>query len=899
MSQKNILEKNLKIHAVPCRQILLNLRTDPQKGLSSREAADRLQMAGKNELTRVPKARWYVIFFRQFTNVLIVILLAAAVISIVAGELTDALTIFVIILLNGVLGFIQEYKADTEIYKLQKMLSPQCKVIRDGYERIIGAVELVPGDIVLLDIGDRVPADMRLIETQNVKIDESALTGESGSVNKDPEPVAPDTSLALQSDMAWMGTIVVNGMAKGVVTTTGMETEFGKIAQLTQTVERNPTPLQQKLALLGKQLGLYSVFVSILVAGTGWLLGKNLLEMFLTGVSLAVAVVPEGLPAVVTITLALGIKEMVRHKALLRRLQAAETLGSATVLCSDKTGTITRNEMTVKKIWLPSGMIEVTGSGYDPAGHFEKEGHKFDYPTAFDLQLFLKTGLVCNHAKVTQKGNEWQIIGEPTEASLIVAAYKAWMHTAEEKIVTEFSFNSIRKRMSVVAEEENGLHLYAKGAPEVILERSRYVIAGKTVRQIDKVWRQKITKINREMNSLGIRTLALAHRNLPAEISLQEDEVEQKMVFLGIAGIIDPPHSEAAKSIQMAGEAGIKVVMITGDSPATASAIAAEVGLEVAHAYTSGDVSAMDDDKLKEVLRENILFARARPEDKLRIVKNLQQMHHIVGMTGDGVNDAPALKQADIGIAMGKKGTDVAKAAADMILLDDNFSTIIRALKEGRRQYENVRKFVTYLLCSNTGEVIAILLNILLGGPLILLPVQILWMNLVTDGMTAVALGLEPAEKGIMKHSPRALAEPILDSWAIFLIVALGTYIGCGTLWMHHYYLSHHIPNAEKIAQTVAFTGIIILEKMNVFNYRSLSGPISKTTGFFSNKWVLLAVVITIGLQVCAVYLPFLQRALHTTALGWREWALILAVAAPIYLLTESIKWVRWKIKER
>ncbi|OQX74120.1 MAG: ATPase [Campylobacteraceae bacterium 4484_4] len=883
-------------HAKPLKEIIEHLHTDPQKGLDEKEALKRAAHFGPNELQKIKKTPWYLILLRQFTDILILILFVAAIVSIAVGEMTDAITIFVIILLNGILGFVQEYKADNEIYKLQQLLTPECKVIRDGKEQIIDSRRLVPGDVVVLEIGDRVPADLRLIEANNLKVDESSLTGESLPVNKSVETVMPGAPLALQKDMVWMGTTVVNGLAKGIVVRTGMETEFGKIAELTQTVERKPTPLQKKLALLGKRLGVYSVLVAVLVALIGWMMGKDMMEMFLTGVSLAVAVVPEGLPAVVTITLALGIRALVRQNALLRRLQAAETLGSATVLCSDKTGTITQNEMTVKKIWLPSGMLDVTGIGYDPAGHFEKSGKRFDYKKAPDLQLFLKTGLVCSHAKVTKEKNEWKIIGEPTEASLIVAAYKAWMSPKPQNVVTEFSFNSIRKRMSIVVKEGDHLRAYVKGAPEVILERSTHLLVGEKLRPIDKKTRQEILTHYKEMASEGLRTLAMAYRDLPSDTPMREDAVEKELVFLGIAGIIDPPHKEAAESIAMAKEAGVKVIMITGDSADTALAIAKKVGLDVERAYSSEDVAKMDDNALKEILERKILFARARPEDKLRIVKNLQQMHHIVGMTGDGVNDAPALKQADIGIAMGKKGTDVAKAAADMVLLDDNFATIIRALKEGRRQYDNVKKFVTYLFSSNTGEVIAIFMNIVLGGPMILLPVQILWMNLVTDGMTAVALGLEPAEKGIMKRPPRPLDEPILGRWEIGMIAILGVYIGLVTLWLHHYYLSLHLPNGEFLAQTVAFTGIVILEKMNVFNYRSFSGPIVKTTGFFSNRWVLLAIAITIGLQACAVYLPFLQQALHTVPLGWREWGIIFVVSLPIYLMTETFKWIRWKM---
>ena len=883
-------------HALSTRAVLQKLRSDPQQGLSTPEARKRYHLYGPNTLQKIAATPWYLILLRQFTDTLILILIVAAAISAAIGEITDAVAIAIIILLNGILGFIQEYKAAKEIDALRQMLHPEAKVIRDGEERVIDAKEIVPGDIVMLEIGESVPADLRLLEASNLRIDESVLTGESAPVTKSTDPVPETNPLASQRDMAWMGTTVVNGWGKGVVVVTGMQSEFGKIATMTQSVEQKPTHLQQQLARLGKKLGLYSILISILVALVGWLSGKALMEMFLTGVSLAVAAVPEGLPAVVTITLALGIKAMVRQKALLRRLQAAETLGAATVICTDKTGTITKNEMTVKEIWLAHERLHVTGTGYDPAGHFEKEGQRHDYKSDRALQLFLKTGLLCNHAVLRKEKDHWKIIGEPTEAALIVAAYKAWMSKdTDARVVSEFSFNSERKRMSVVYEENGTLVAYVKGAPEVILARSTQILNNDTIVPLDEAWQAKITRVYEEMAEHGLRTLALAYRKLPEGISLDEDSVERDLVFLGVAGIIDPPHEEVPEAIQAATTAGVKVLMITGDNPKTAKAIAAEVGLFVDEALTSTELEKLDDAALQEKLRGHILFARARPADKLRIVQNLQQMDQVVAMTGDGVNDAPALKQADVGIAMGQKGTDVAKSAADMVLLDDNFATIIKALREGRRQYDNIQKFVRYLLSSNTGEIIAIFVNILLGGPLILLPVQILWMNLVTDGMTAVALGLEKAEKGIMQRPPRPKDAPILDRYGIMMIIFLGNYIGMATLWLYHHYLASGVENALMLAQTVAFTGIIILEKTNVFNFRSLSGPIVLTTGWFSNKWVLLAVAATISLQVAAVYLPWLQEILHTTALGLRDWGLILAAALPLFIVTELYKYIRYR----
>ena len=883
------------------QDIIGHLKTDSSSGLKTDEAADRLSQFGENKLEVKKREHWYQILARQFVDVLIAILIIAAVIAFAIGEVGDAITIIAIVVLNGILGFVQEWKAEKSLEALAHMLAPHCTVVRDGHEQKIEARTLVPGDIVVLEIGDRVPADLRLIDAVNLKADESTLTGESVSVHKETRAVSADTPLAGQRCMVWMGTNITNGRARGVVTATGMNTEFGRIALLTRNIQNEATPLQRKLAVLGKQLGLLSVGISITIALTGWLMGKPLVEMFLTGVSLAVAVVPEGLPAVVTITLALGVRAMVRRRALLRRLQAAEALGAATVICTDKTGTLTQNEMTVRHIWLPTGAIEVTGTGYDPAGHFEVDGQKINYQQRPDLLALLETGLVCNHSRVEKNQQQdeyagWHEAGEPTEAALIVAAYKAWLSTPiEEKTVTEFSFNSTRKRMTVVEHQpDKGKIAHVKGAPEVILERCSHIQEGEQIRALTESDKTSFIRAYTQMANEGLRTLALAKRTLPESISLDENDVETDLTLLGVVGIIDPPRKEVSQAITTARNAGIRVVMITGDAAATALAIAKRIGLPAKKAITGSDLNTLDDNTLKTLLADEVVFARTTPEHKLRIVSLLQAQGNIVGMTGDGVNDSPALKKADIGIAMGLRGTDVAKGAADMVLTDDNFASIIGAVEEGRRQYENIQKFVRYLLSSNTGEVIAIFANILLGGPLILLPVQILWMNLVTDGMTAVALGLEPVEKGVMNRPPRAAHEPVLDRAGMLMILILGGYIGFATLWIFHHYLIAGGENALAIAHTVAFTAIIILEKMNVFNFRSLRAPIS-VIGFFSNPWVIGAWVATVGLQVAAVYTPFLQSALHTVALSWSDWGLILLIALPVFVFTELYKWLRWK----
>ncbi len=895
MGTQNTILQRYDWAAMPVTEVAAALKTDLERGLPSEKARKRLRQYGLNRLQQYGRETWYQVLLRQFIDVLILLLLFAAVIAWAIGELSDAITILAIVVLNGVLGFVQEWKAEKALEALKKMLSTKAKVLRDGAVIELDADLLVPGDVVVLEIGDKVPADIRLTESINLKVDESPLTGESIPVLKTPAPVKPETPLAAQTSMVWMGTSIVNGVGKGIVVATGMATELGKIATLTQTLERRPTPLQRKLAILGKQLGVLAVLVSIVVAVAGWISGKPLLEMFMTGVSLAVAVVPEGLPAVVTITLALGVKALVRRKVLLRRLQAAEALGAAQVICTDKTGTLTKNEMTVRKIWLPSGWIEVTGYGYDPAGHFEINGEKIDYRKYPDLLALLRTGMICNHAKLIHTPEGWQIQGEPTEAALIVAAYKAWLPPEEQKHYTEFSFNSERKRMAVIVEEDGRKIAYLKGAPEVIIERCTKVLEHGKERPLTAEDRQHFFQAYKQMASEGLRTLALAKRVLPESIPMVEDAVEADLTLLGVVGMIDPPRPEVPAAIARAQKAGIMVIMITGDAPETALAVARKIGLAVEKAVIGTEVQKLSDEKLRQLLRGRVIFARTTPENKLRIVSILQQEGFIVGMTGDGVNDAPALKKADIGIAMGLRGTDVAKEAADVVLLDDNFASIVNGIEEGRRQYDNIQKFVRYLLSSNLGEVVAIFANVIAGGPLILLPVQILWMNLITDGMTAVALGVEPAEKGVMERPPLSPKEHILDWKGVVMLTTLGLYIGVATLWLFHHYLAQGASAAAvAVAQTVAFTGIIILEKINVFNFRSLHVPIA-AVGFFSNPWLLLAWTVTISLQVAVIYVPFLQRIFHTVPLALEDWAIIVGVALPIFAVVELFKWVRWR----
>ncbi|NIP38593.1 MAG: HAD-IC family P-type ATPase [Candidatus Dadabacteria bacterium] len=897
--ENNTAAKNpnsISWHAQDAHISIALLNTDLRGGLDSREAGKRLSEYGPNLIRSVNKQPWHTVFVRQFKDVLILILIVAAAVAVVVGEINDAITITIIVTLNGILGFVQEWKAEKAIEALQRMMEPVCNVVRNGASSTIEAKNLVPGDIVLLETGDRVPADLRIAEQLNLKADESVLTGESLSVNKSADAVSKNSPLSERSSIAWMGTTITNGRARCVVVATGMETEFGRIARLTETIKREKTPLQNKLGILGKQLGAMALIISSLVAASGFILGKELLNMFFTGVALAVAIVPEGLPAVVTVTLALGIRSMVRRRALLRRLQAGETLGSATVICTDKTGTLTKNQMTLQKIWLQGGEVEVTGIGYKPEGVFQKDGNRINPDQHHDLMTLLQTGLNCNHSSIALDGDRWYAIGEPTESALVVAAMKAGLDTRQDKrFISEFSFNSIRKRMTIVEQSPESLVAHVKGAPEVIIERSSKILDIDKEKPITDTELKKINDAYKKFAEMGLRTLALARRQLPKGIELEEEKVECELTLIGIVGIIDPPRAEVPNAIRLAHSAGIKEIMITGDASATALAIARMIGMKANRAISGEELCSMDNEALKNVLSEEVLFARTTPEDKLMIVKMLQDMGHVVGMTGDGVNDAPALKRADIGIAMGLRGTEVAKGASDIVLTDDNFASIIGAVEEGRRQYDSIQKFVRYLLSSNTGEVIAIFMNIILGGPLILLPVQILWMNLITDGVTAVALGLEPAEKGIMQRPPRKTNEPILNRPGITKIAVLGSYMGAVTLLLFYDYLYDSDPQTVLKAQTVAFTGLIILEKINVLNFRALRAPLFKI-GYLTNPWILVAMFAMIGLQVCAVYIPFLQDALHTVPLSLADWGVIMISAVPIFIIFEVYKIVNWRL---
>lgn len=816
---------------------------------------------GPNDMPRLPPPPWWQAAFRQFASPLIVILGLAALAALLLGEAIDAAVIAAVLVLNAALGFVQEWRAERALAALTEMLDPMATVRRSGEIQRIPARDLVPGDILLLEAGDRVSADGKLVFAQDAEIDESVLTGES-------EPVAKAEGAPVAA-----GTSVVAGRAEARVTATGATTSFAEIAALTGGIDRRPTQLQIALGRLARWLGVMALCVGGGVAALGLIGGQDSLTMVLTAISLAVAMVPEGLPAVVTITLALGAGAMARRHALVRRMQAVETLGAASVICTDKTGTLTENKMAATHLWL-GGVLHEVGA---------------DIPVALTQGAFAQisarlafVGAICTHAsrRVGADG-AIQKLGSPTEVALLDLAEALGSPQDAVKPLAEMPFSSDRKRMAMLVSDATGTdRILVKGAAEVVLQRARHVAMPDGERPIDASLRATLMRVYEQMAGQGLRVLALADR--PADDgALQEHD----LCLLGFAGLMDPPRREVADAVGRAKAAGIRVIMITGDSPVTAKAITNALNLPADTVLTGAELAEHDVADLDRALRTHVLFARTRPADKLRIVQALQAQGSVVAMTGDGVNDAPALKRADIGVAMGQRGTDAAQEAADLILLDDNFTTIVNAIDEGRRQFANIQKFVRYLLSSNAGEVVALVVNLLIGGPLIFLATQILWMNLITDGVTAVALGLEKPEPDQMRQKPRRPAAPILGAKGLIQILCFGLYTGTASLALFYMVL----PQDPVLANTLAFTAMVVFEKVSVFAFRSLQSPVSRI-GWGSNRVLIVALLSMLGLQVAAVYVPAMQVLLHTVALDAVHWLWIAGLALPLVVVPEAIK---------
>lgn len=880
-------------HVLPWSDVAKAFEVHPGKGLSLKEVNQRLTEFGKNMLHTKKGTHPVFVFLGQFKDFMVLVLLAATIVSGLLGEVADAITIMAILIVNAILGFIQEYRAEKSIDSLKSLTAPEARVLRDGVEVKIPAAELVPGDIILLEAGDRIPADIRWIQAVNIEVEESALTGESHPVAKSVLALTDElTPMADRVNMGYMGTIVVNGRGAGVVVATGMDTEMGIIAGMIQSVEDEETPLQKRLAQLGKYLVFISLAVCALVVATGVWRGEGFYKMFLAGVSLAVAAIPEGLPAIVTVALAIGVQRMVKRKAIVRKLPAVETLGCATVICSDKTGTLTQNEMTVRQIYSDRRMISVTGQGYDPKGEF----HGGDPMTSKDpLNEALKVAALCNNSVLTRKGiqvaglfrssskeSPWGIDGDPTEGALLVAAAKAgiWRETLErkEERVGEIPFDSDRKRMSVIYKDKNGKKAYVKGAPDVILRLCKSELTSDGVVELNDIRRRTIMHANDEMARKALRVLAVAERGLREEEN-EEEKIEENLVFVGLMGMIDPPRTSASKAIKVCRRAGIKPVMITGDHRLTAEAVAQELGIlrdKFQGILTGTELEYLSDEELEKKVMTTSVYARVTPKDKLRIVRALKKNGQVVAMTGDGVNDAPAVKEADIGVSMGKTGTDVTKEASAMVLADDNFATIVAAVEEGRAIYDNIRKFIRYLLSCNLGEVLTMFLATLLGLPLPLLAIQILWVNLVTDGLPAMALGVDGMDKDIMSRPPRAPEENIFARGLARKIGIRGTMIGLGTLFVFTAALFLGVNMLG--ARTMAFSTLVFSQLFHVFDCKSETRGIFEV-GLFSNPYLVAAVLISTLMQLSVVYLPPLQVIFKTAPLLSWQWGLILTVA--------------------
>jgi Ca2+-transporting ATPase len=916
-------------HSLSLDEVVSKLDVQLHNGLNPAEASHRQNVYGLNELTEAPRASFLKMILNQLKSFVVILLIAACIISMILGEWVDAIAILTIVVLNAVLGVVQERRAEDALAALKKLAAPEAITLRDGHRISIPARELVPGDLVFLESGNYVPADVRLVEAINLQIDESALTGESLAVQKNATvTLDKDIPLGDRRNTAFSGSVVTYGRGKGIVVSTGMRTQLGLIATMLQSVKKEDTPLQKRLDQLGKVLGWGALGVCAAVFLVGWLEGGNLLTMFLTAVSLAIAAVPEGLPAVVTITLALGMREMIRRHALIRRLSSVETLGSTTVICSDKTGTLTQNEMTVTRMWMDGKFIVISGSGYRPVGDFFLDKKKI-IPAAYPaVKTALWVGALNNDALLEEitTGEEptYRIVGDPTEAALIVAAVKAGSVAGNFSKafprVQEIPFDSDRKRMitlhaieqpeliplaPVNCDENAGMHVVTiKGAPDVILPlctQWQHLDKNK-IQAMDEKTHNAILAANDAMTTESLRVLGVGYRLIQGDISkVDAKELEKEFIFAGLIGMMDPAREEVNIALEKAKGAGIRTIMITGDYPNTAKAVAESIGLlQKGHKVLTGaQVNLLDDNQLKEEVKHTDVFARVSPEHKIRIVNALRASEQVVAMTGDGVNDAPAIKQADIGVAMGITGSDVAKETADMVLTDDNYASIVSAVEQGRIIYSNIRKFVYFLVSCNLAEILVIFLPIVIGrwlfpmaaGREVLAPltaIQILLMNLITDGAPALALGTEKGDPDIMNHPPRPSKEPIINKpmW-INIIIQTVTFT---LVTLVAFRIGLNSPQVQ-VAETMAFVTLSLAQVFRAVSSRSEHYPILKV-GLFSNKWMNLAVATSVIVIFLVVYVPFLNQPFDTIPLTINQWALVLPLALMPSIIGEVSKWI-------
>jgi Ca2+-transporting ATPase len=896
-------------------EVLEKLESNPDQGLTSVEAAKRLEQFGQNELVEKGAKSPWLILWEQMKEPMVVVLIVAAIVSILLHEYQDAIIILAIVVLNAVIGFSQEYRAEQAIAALKQLSVPIVKVKRDGKTNELSALKLVPGDIVSLETGGLVPADGRLIEEANLKIKEAALTGESEAVEKSTAAISEDNlPIGDRRNMVYMGTVATYGRGMAVITDTGMNTELGNIADLIQGVVEEQTPLQKRLAHLGKVLAVVALVIIALVVVLGLLRGEPLEQLFLVGISMAVAAVPEGLPAVVSITLALGAQRMLKRNALIRRLPAVETLGSVTVICSDKTGTLTQNRMTVTVLDVVGHSLEIETLLDSKGSVVDAELDPANPPRERTLSLLLKAGALCNDAylEIDEDGSE-HYIGDPTEGALVKAASEVGYNKSELESqfprVAEVPFTSERKRMTTIHKAtierpllEEGWRdipyvVFTKGAVDSLLEICTQIWTGEELLSIDEEMEQRIEAANKAHAQQGQRVLGVAFKaleELPKNIN--EETVEHDMIFVGLQSMIDPPRPEVRDAVVTAREAGIHPIMITGDHPLTAQTIASDLTIGNNDKVITGrELSQMTAAELGTAVEDISVYARVSPEHKLNIVDSLQNLGEIVAMTGDGVNDAPALKKADIGVAMGITGTDVSKEAADMVLLDDNFATIVSAIEEGRTIFDNIRKFIKYTLSSNTGELFTMLVAPFLGMPLPLLAVQILWINLVTDGLPGLALAIEDSEPGVMKRPPWKPGESIFSRGMGWQIIWIGILMGLVSVGIGYIYYQRD-PNG--VWQTMVFTTLVLAQMGNAMAIRSNTESVFKI-GLFSNKMMIAAIGTTFILQLALIYIPFLQKFFKTKPLSLFDLAVALVASLIVFAAVEVEKWVRRVMKRQ
>jgi len=877
----NMGECHLNWYQLEVERIEQKLHVTANQGLSEGQVDERREQYGLNQIENEKKISKWLLFLKQFQDFMVLVLLGATLIAGLLGEYIDAIAILTIVFVNGFIGFFQEQKAENSLEKLKELSAPVATVLREGEWIKIPSKDVVVGDVMRITSGDRITADLRIVQANGLETEESPLTGESLPVMKHATAIKK-ADLAAQDrvNMGFMGTLVTRGSGLGIVVNTGMHTVMGQIASLMVKTKKAITPLEHKLAELGKILIVVVLLLTALVVSVGVYQGQPIYDMFLAGVSLAVAAIPEGLPAIVTVALSLGVQRMIKRKAIVRKISAVETLGCASIICSDKTGTITENEMTVKEIFLNDQYITVSGDGYDREGEFYlKDQHlSQDHP---NLSSMLRYGSLCNHASLQVKKGKYIVDGDPTDGALLVAARKiGLLHRSNDnyKIIKEIPFDSERKRMSVVIEDENNMRfLITKGAPEILIPRSTFYVdqeGRKTL--VDK---RPIENAVNQMAEKALRTIAICIKPLKKDHAVDSMFLEKDLTFIGLYGLMDPPRKEVKPAIMECREAGIKTVMITGDHVKTARAIANQIDLlpEDGLILEGFELNEMSTTDLQEVIDDVYVFARVTPEHKLKIVEAYQAQGHIVAMTGDGVNDAPAIKASDIGISMGISGTDVTKEASSLILMDDNFATIKEAINEGRNIYENIRKFIRYLLASNVGEILVMLFAMLLALPLPLVPVQILWVNLVTDGLPAMALGLDKPEADSMKHHPRDPREGIFSRGLGFKIISRGFLIGIVTL-IAFILTYQNNPDYLVHGQTVAFTTLVITQLIHVFDCRSEESVFARNP--FENIYLLFAILSSLLLLLVVVYWEPLQPIFHTTSLGLRDWLLIIGLSS-------------------